>query len=145
MGLVGGFVFFLVPELEGVLCLGVEDLLAGYGALVARECELVVDEGVVEVDEHGVVFGVGVEDFFDACPIECAEAHGAWFAGGVDGAVVEFEGLELCAGLSDGGYFGVCGWVVVGGYAVDAGGDDFAVACDDGAEGAAAVEDVLFG
>ena len=52
------------------------------------------------------------------CPVDCAEAHWAWLARGVDFAALEVECAEAFACLADGVDFGMSSRVVVEGYGV---------------------------
>ena len=78
------------------------------------------------------------------CPVDCAKTHGAGLAGREDFAAAEVEGFQFLTGGADGADLGVGRGVAVGGHAVYAGGDDFAVAGYHCAERAAAVGYVFF-
>ena len=79
------------------------------------------------------------------CPIDCAEAHWAWLARGVDFAALEVEGAEALACLADGVDFGMGCGVVVEGYGVARCGNDFAIFDYYGSEWSALVLDVFVG
>lgn len=101
------------------------------------EGELLVELGVGEADGGGGFSGVGVDDAFDARPVGGSQAHGAGFAGGVEGAAGDVKMPCCLAGGADGVDFGVGGGVVAADDAVIAFAEDFAVAHDKRAKGAA--------
>lgn len=106
---------------------------------------MLVKVHVVEAGGGGFELGGSVVDAVQTGPEDGAEAHGAGFAAAVDFAAGEVVGVEFCGGAADGGDFGVGCGVVGGRYKVCAFGDQFPALDDDGAEGAAAVFDVLDG
>src|SRR6202035_1147869 len=127
----------LAPGLEAGDGLVGKQLESGDAAGFDRLFYFGIEEGIVEADLCGIGGGVAVEDGRATRPIEGGEAHRARFAAGVDGAAGKLEATQRLAGGADGHDLGVCGGVVVKGDAIDAGGDDDAVADDHGAEGTA--------
>ena len=115
--------------------------LAGRG----WQSQFVVDERIVEIDALGIQLVVGIVNLVQTGPIDGSQAHGAGFTGCVDFASAQVESAQLGSGCSDGADFGMGGWVALGGYLVHAGGDDFAVAGDDGSEGTAPIGYVVNG
>jgi len=77
----------------------------------------------------------------DACPVDGADAHGAGFCAGVEGAIGELRRGEVTADQGAGEAFGMLGGIAFGWDCVVAGGDeDLAVLVgDEGAEGMGAV------
>jgi len=71
------------PGLEGAQRVRMGELRDGEAANVGRATEFVVDEGVVETSSGGIGSGGSVEDTVRPRPIDCAEAHGARFAGSI--------------------------------------------------------------
>ena len=130
---------FFLPFAEGLHSFVAHELLCGNRAFADGPLYFFVDEFVAEIDVLCVLLCVGEADAADASPVDGAEAHGAWFAGGVDGAAFELEGMYFLAGGSYGRDFGMSCRVVVGRDSVDAGSYHFSVAHDDGSEGAAAI------
>ena len=121
-------------ELKGALSVLVE---SWDRALLWGEGECVIEVDVVEAGFGGIFNTKSIVDAIDACPVDCAEAHRAGLAGGVDFAASEFEVAELVAGVADGGDFAVGGGVVIAEDLVPAFADDFAIADDDRTEWAA--------
>lgn len=115
-------------------------------ALIHGTFDFFVEEGVVEAGVGGVFCSVAEVDGAAARPVERGEAHGAGFAGGVNVAAGELKVVERAAGLAYGDHLGVGRGVECGGDLVGSAGDDFTVADDDAAEGAAeALRDVFCG
>lgn len=142
----------LVVDSAGVLtpCVEAGDGLLGQevnggdGAIGEGERDLAIQEGVVEAGCCGLCGSAAIINRAEPSPVDGGEAHGAWLAGGIDFAAGEGEAAELGAGVADGGNLSVGGGVVAGGDAVGAGGEDLAVAHNDGSEGSAtAGDDVL--
>ena len=144
---VGGSVLYLVflvhPHPEGAEGFMREQDFAVETAFVLGKLQLVVDERVIEADVFGVGLVVAVVEFVDMGPVDGAEAHWARLARRVNLAAGKVEGVEFGAGGADGADLGMSRGVTVGGDAVDAGGNDFAVARDNGAERSAAVLNVF--
>ena len=127
---------------------GGEGLVAQQGvgremAFGAGECELVVDERVVEAVLSGVCLAAGEVDSLQTRPIDGSETHRARLAGRVDFAAAQIEGAESPGGVTDGADLRVSSGVIVGSDSVGAGCDDFSVARNDRSEWATAVSDVL--
>ncbi len=99
--------------------------------------EFVVDEGVVETSGSGIASGGCVENTVRTRPIDCAEAHGARFAGSIEIAAGQLESAQDATGLANGFDFGVGRGIVGGRNAIDGFGDDLAVLYDQGSKGAA--------
>lgn len=102
--------------------------------------EMVVDAGeggeiggAAEAAHFGV--GYGVADAVEARHEGRAGTHGAGFFGDVEGAAFEAPAAEVAGGLGEGEHFGVGGGVLVALDGVVGGGDDFAGAHDDAADG----------
>ena len=139
------FVGFWLPDderFEGYVAV----VLFGFdSALFGFECKFVVDEWVVESDGCCVIFCCGVVEFVDVCPIYCAEAHWAWFAGWVDFAAFEVECAELFACFAYGVDFGMGCWIVIGCYTIAWWGYDFAIFYYYGSERASLIFDIFVG
>ena len=124
---------------------GEERFVGGFGesvgegddALIWWEGELAVEEGIVEAGGGCLLLRCGVVYAVEAGPQNCAEAHGAGLATGVDFAAGEVVGFQGGGGVTDGVDFGMGGRVAVRGDEVDAFGEELAVSGDNGAERAA--------
>ena len=111
--------------------------------LGAGECELVVNERVIEAVLCRVGLGAGEVDPFQTRPIDGSEAHRARLAGCINLAAAQIEGAEGTGSTTNGADLRVSRRVIVGSDSVGAGCDDFSVACYDRSEWSAAVSDVL--
>ena len=140
---IGGFVGFGSPSAEDGDGFFAEELVHGNAAFVMRDGNFAVDEGVVETCGSGIGGSGGVEDLRWTSPINCAETHGAGFAGGEEFAVIELKGFEALAGFANRNDFGVGSGVVGSGNTISTCGDEGAAFGDDGSERAAAVADVF--
>ena len=120
-------------------------MLARDGALGIGKLQLVVDEGVVEVDGLGIGLGIAIADAAHTGPVEGTEAHGTGLARAIDGATRELEGAQLGTGVADCRYLGMGRGVGIGHYAVGTRGYDLAVAHDDCTEGTATGVDIVHG
>ena len=112
---------------------------------VRWERHLAIEKRVVEAGGGGLTLGGGVPDAVQAGPQNGAETHGAGLATGMDftaGKVVSFEGG---GGVTDGGYFGVGGWIAVRRDEINALSDPFSALGDDGAKGTARAGSYVFG
>lgn len=125
------------PGLERAQRVGLGELRDGEAASVGRTAEFVVDEGIVETSSGGIGSGGSVENMFRTRPIDCAEAHGARFAGSIEIAPGQLEAVEDATGLADGFDFGVGRRIVGGRNAINGFGDDLAALYNKGSEGAA--------
>ena len=95
-----------------------EEALCGYFALRWIARYFPIDEVVVKADGGGVLAGAGKVHRSGSGPVDGAKAHGTGFAGGVQNAFVELEGVELSAGVPYGFDFGMGGGILAQQYAV---------------------------
>src|SRR5271166_7115340 len=96
--------------------------------------EFFVDRGIVKADLRGIGSKIAEVDFFNPGPIDCAQAHGTWFAGCVDVTAAQFKGTEFLASQPYGQHFGVGRGIVRRGDLIYRFRDYFAVLHDYGAE-----------
>ncbi len=103
-----------------------------HGDLAGRDgfFQFVVQPVVTKADGCGFGAAVGEDDALDLCPVGGGEAHGAGFAGGVEGAAGEVKLAGFLAGSADGIDFCVGGGVVVDDDTVPGFSQDKAVADD---------------
>ena len=112
------FVTLRRPLLEGLQRSVAHEVLAKDVTLGVVEFELVIDEGVVEVDTLGVFLGVAIADTAHTRPIEGRKAHGARLARGVDGAPLQLKCAQLLTGIADRRHLGMSRGIVIGHHAV---------------------------
>ena len=100
--------------------------------------QFLVNERVIEARARGIGGYAGIKHARRPRPVNRAQTHRTRLASGVEVATVQLKLFKRAARFAYGDDFGVRGWIVCGGDAICALGDDAAVFCDDGAEGAAA-------
>lgn len=59
--------------------------------------KLSIYEFVTEINRRGIFLCISIIDSLHACPIQCAQTHGAWFAGTIDNASFELKRSKLTA------------------------------------------------
>src|ERR1700737_1720269 len=97
-----------------------------------------VDCGIVKADFGSVCCEVAKVDFANPGPVDCAQAHRARFAGGVEITAPEFEAANSLASLPDGQHFSVRCGIIRRRHLIDGFRYDGAFLDDDGAKRAAA-------
>jgi hypothetical protein len=80
--------------------------------LRVRLGDLCIDGGIIKADFGSVRCEIAKVNFVNPGPIDCAKAHRAGFAGGVEVTAPEFEAAKSLASLPDGQHFSMrCGIV----------------------------------
>lgn len=104
-----------------------------------RQAEFLVNQIVVELNPRGVLPRVGVINLPQPRPVNRRQAHRARLATDVDRAIRQSKRLQFCAGVANGGNFGVRCRVMGRSHPVPAAADDASVADDHRSERAAFV------
>ena len=120
----------LVEEFEAGVTIQLHQVVVEFVAAREETVELVV----AEADAAVIGNGATVVHAFDIGPQTGAEAHVTGFAGSVEFAAGEVEGVKVISGIADSGYLAVTGGVVVLQNSVVAMAYDLAILDDDGAE-----------
>lgn len=139
------FVFFVLPITERLQGFVAHEHLGRNGTEEWRADDFLVDEFVAKVYGFRILLGVAEKYPLDACPIACTEAHGAWFAGGVDGATFQFEVFDFSACFADGTNLGMGRRVIVGSHSVYTCRQYLAIFYNDCSERTSAIGDALDG
>lgn len=92
------FVILFFPLAKSIKSFFTHEMVTADGAAAIVESQLLIDEGIAEVDGMGIIFCVCITDAADACPIEGTETHWTGFARRVYGAPFEFEIASLLTG-----------------------------------------------
>lgn len=109
--------------------------MAGYRSFPGRKRYLIVNECIVEASLGRTGSGAGVIVCNGTRPEDSSQAHGTWFATGIERAAIQLKSAESKAGGADRHNFSMRRRIVIGGDRVDAGGDQFFAFNDKGAEG----------
>ena len=125
---------FLCPCDEGVQRAFDRNMDHRHCSLVHGLCEFLVNEFVTEVDGSGIPPGNRIVDLGDTRPIDCTEAHGAWFATGIDLRSGQVKCPQFPASVSDGDDFGMGRRVIGLQHIISALCDDDAILDNHGAE-----------
>src|ERR1039458_9152341 len=87
--------------------------------------DFLIDERVVEADFSSIRYRITEENAVWPRPINRAETHRTWFAGGVNLAAFQLEELKFLASLADGNNLRMCGRIVGLRNPIHGLGDDF--------------------
>jgi hypothetical protein len=138
------FVRLIVPHTECLSSLTAQKWHAGNATMVGNFGYLVVDERIAEAAARGIDAGIGIIDFDDMSPVDCAQAHGTRLAGSIEFTIVEVKSLELCTCLTYGHYFRMGCRIVRRRHTIHSRGNYLAVAHNDGTKGATSLFDTFF-
>src|SRR6202163_4560349 len=97
----------LLPRSKCRQCFLAHHLNHGNLTLRVRLGDFRVNGGIVKADFGSVCREIAKVYFANPGPVDCAQAHRARFAGGVEITVPEFETAKSLASLSDGQHFSV--------------------------------------
>jgi hypothetical protein len=97
-----------------------------------------IDRGIIKADFRSVRCEIAKVHSVNPSPVDCTQAHGAGFAGGIEVTAPEFETAEFLARLADGQHFSVRRRIIHRRNLIRALRYDDAFFDDDGAERAAA-------
>jgi hypothetical protein len=111
-----------------------ENLMHRNAAVWSRAVEFLVDESVIEAGCRGIRSCAGIVNALGARPIDCAEAHGARFAGAKEIAAGKLKAIEYSASFADRYDFGVSRGIVARRDSIGTLGNDTAIFRYDGAE-----------
>ncbi len=103
-----------------------------------RLLQFIVNESVIEPRRRGISGSACVKDARRAGPVDCALAHGARLASGIEVAAGKLKIMESAAGFANGDDFGVRGGIVARSDAVCSLSDNAAIIHDQRRERAAA-------
>src|ERR1700681_1045676 len=128
----------LLPRSKCRQCFLAHHLNHGNLTLRVRLGDFRVNGGIVKADFGSVCREIAKVNFANPGPVDCAQAHRARFAGGIEVTAPEFEAAKSLASLPDGQHFSVRRGIVrrrdlIGGFRYDDASFD-----DDGAKRPAA-------
>ena len=138
-------VILFFPLAKGLECLFTHEMVTTDGAAAIVESQLLIDEGIAEVDGMGIIFCVCITDAADASPIEGTETHWTGFARRVDGAPFEFEIASLLTGSTHSHNLGMRRRVAVGHNTVGSSSYHLTILDDDSSERTTTIVDILDG
>src|ERR1700687_6297373 len=88
-------------------CFLAHHLNHGNLALGVRLGDFRIDSGIIKTDLRGVRCEIAKVDSVNPSPVDCAQAHWAGFAGGIEVTAPEVETAKFLARLADGPHFSV--------------------------------------
>ena len=97
----------LFPRSKRRQCFVAHHLNHGNLALGVRLGDFFIDSGIIKADFRSVRCEIAKVNSVNSSPVDCAQAHGAGFAGGIEVTASEFETAKFLARLADGQHFSV--------------------------------------
>lgn len=138
-------VILFFPLAKSIKSFFSHEVVTADGAAAIVESQLLIDEGIAEVDGMGIIFCVCITDAADACPIKGTETHWTGFARRVYGAPFEFEIASLLTGSTHCHNLGMRRRVAVGHNTVGSSSYHLTILDDDSSERTTAIVDILNG
>jgi hypothetical protein len=102
----------LLPRSKCCQCFLAHHLNHGNLALGVRLGDFCIDSGIIKADFRSVRCEIAKVNSVNPSPVDCAQAHWAGFAGGIEVTAPEFEIVKFLARLADGQHFSVCRGIV---------------------------------
>ena len=97
----------LLPRSKCRQCFLAHHLNHGNVTLGVRLGDFCIDSGIIKADFRSVRCEIAKVNSVNPSPVDCAQAHWAGFAGGVELTAPEFETAKFLARLADGEHFSV--------------------------------------